>query len=70
MTNLPVNYHNFEVQKENIKRFSEKIVNPVELKSVEETKWWDPLNYFDHKVTGKEFNCLIEDLQKELRKIS
>lgn len=67
MTNLPVNYHKFEAQKDKIKRFSENLPKLIELKSVKEQKdFW--IVSFDHNVTGKEFNSLVEDLQKVLRK--
>ena len=46
MTNLPTNYHNFEIQKENIRKFSNKILEPVELKAVDEKFLWK----FDHRL--------------------
>lgn len=64
MTNLPTNYHNFEIQKENIRKFSNKILEPVELKAVDEKFLWK----FDHRVTGTEFNAAIEQIQEAFKK--
>lgn len=64
MTNLPTNYHNFEIQKENIRKFSNKILEPVELKAVDEKFLWK----FDHRVTGTEFNAAIEQIQEVFKK--
>lgn len=64
MTNLPTNYHNFEIQKENIRKFSNKILEPVELKAVDEKFLWK----FDHRVTGTEFNATIEQIQEAFKK--
>lgn len=64
MTNLPTNYHNFEIQKENIRKFSNKILEPVELKAVDEKFLWK----FAHRVTGTEFNAAIEQIQEAFKK--
>lgn len=64
MTNLPTNYHNFEIQKENIRKFSNKVLEPVELKAVDEKFLWK----FDHRVTGTEFNAAIEQIQEAFKK--
>ena len=64
MTNLPTNYHNFEIQKENIRKFSNKILEPVELKAVDEKFLWK----FDHRVIGTEFNAAIEQIQEAFKK--
>lgn len=64
MTNLPTNYHNFEIQKENIRKFSNKILEPMELKAVDEKFLWK----FDHRVTGTEFNAAIEQIQEAFKK--
>lgn len=64
MTNLPTNYHNFEIQKENIRKFSNRILEPVELKAVDEKFLWK----FDHRVTGTEFNAAIEQIQEAFKK--
>ena len=63
MSNLPINYHSFEINKNKIKAFSNTLPAPIELKSVaEEGSFW-----FDHRVTGAEFNSAIKQLQKAFR---
>lgn len=67
MTNLPINYHKFEIQKDAIKRFSENLPKPVELKSVDEKSIHIfGSSFLDHKVTGEEFNSLVKALNKAL----
>lgn len=66
MTNLPINYHKFEIQKDAIKRFSENLPKPVELKSVDEKKYFWKFSYGSHNVTGEEFNALVKALNKAL----
>lgn len=60
MSNLPINYRNFELNKARIKAFADDVSQPVKLDFVEETK----LLFFDHNVTGKEYNSLIRQLQQ------
>ncbi len=63
MSNLPINRSNFEVNKEKIKQFSANIPRPIKLNEVDEKRFF----FFDHNVTGEEFNQLIQDLQKALK---
>lgn len=63
MSNLPINYHSFEINKNKIKAFSNTLPAPIELKAVaEEGTLW-----FDHRVTGAEFNSAIKQVQKAFR---
>lgn len=62
MPNLPIKCSSFELNKEKIKKFSANLPRPIELKAVAEKRFC----IFDHNVTGKEFNSLIQDLQKAL----
>lgn len=63
MSNLPINYHSFEINKNKIKQFSNTLPAPIELKSVSESSF----KFFDHRVTGAEFNSAIEQVQKAFR---
>lgn len=62
MPNLPIKCSSFELNKEKIKKFSANLPRPIELNAVAEKRFL----FFDHNVTGKEFNSLIQDLQKAL----
>ena len=62
MSNLPIKCSSFELNKEKIKKFSANLPRPIELNAVAEKRFC----FFDHNVTGKEFNSLIQDLQKAL----
>lgn len=62
MPNLPIKCSSFERNKEKIKKFSANLPRPIELNAVAEKRFC----IFDHNVTGKEFNSLIQDLQKAL----
>lgn len=62
MPNLPIKCSSFELNKEKIKKFSANLPRPIELNAVAEKRFC----IFDHNVTGKEFNSLIQDLQKAL----
>lgn len=62
MSNLPIKCSSFELNKEKIKKFSANLPRPIELNTVAEKRFC----FFDHNVTGKEFNSLIQDLQKAL----
>lgn len=62
MSNLPIKCSSFELNKEEIKKFSANLPRPIELNAVAEKRFC----FFDHNVTGKEFNSLIQDLQKAL----
>ncbi len=62
MSNLPINYHSFEINKNKIKDFSNTLPTPIELKAVAE----DGI-IFDHRVTGAEFNSAIKQVQKAFR---
>ncbi|WP_304099713.1 hypothetical protein [Phascolarctobacterium succinatutens] len=62
MPNLPIKCSSFELNKEKIKKFSANLPRPIELNAVAEKRF----HFFDHSVTGKEFNSLIQDLQKAL----
>lgn len=66
MSNLPINYHSFEINKNKIKAFSNTLPAPIELKAVaEEGTIWTL--WVDHRVTGAEFNSAIEQIQKAFR---
>ena len=58
MSNLPIENHNFEKLKKELKEFSENLPDAPELDHVEEEGI-----FFDHKVTGEELNTLIINLQ-------
>ena len=62
MSNLPIKCSSFELNKEKIKKFSANLPRPIELNAVAEKRFC----FFDHNVTGKEFNSLLQDLQKAL----
>ena len=62
MSNLPIKCSSFELNKEKIKKFSANLPRPIELNALAEKRFC----FFDHNVTGKEFNSLIQDLQKAL----
>ncbi|MEK3865855.1 hypothetical protein MHH60_20515 [Paenibacillus sp. FSL H7-0716] len=64
MNELAIQTHDFNHAKKQLKEFSEKIPSSVDLQSV--ASKGGLFNWFDHNVTGNEFNQLTTQIQKHL----
>lgn len=79
MSELVIQYHNFENAKEELKKFSEQTVTDLDLKKVNNVKdvgefigdWFLGRGIgLNHKVTGEELNDLTLQIQKHLHSIN
>ncbi len=79
MSELVIEKHNFDIAKEQLKRFSEEIPEDLTLRKVDDDKdfgeFFGDLIFgrglgLDHKVTGEELNELTTDLQKHFHEIN
>lgn len=79
MSELVIQYHNFENAKEELKKFSEQTVTDLDLKKVNNSKdvgefigdWFFGRGIgLNHKVTGEELNDLTLQIQKHLHSIN
>lgn len=79
MSELIIQYHDFETAKEELKKFSEQTATDLDLKKVDDSKgvseflgdWFFGRGIgLDHKVTGEELNELTTQIQTHLHSIN
>ena len=64
MEELVIKKHDFEVAKENLKKFSQKESKDIAISSVKTSGWF--LGLGNHKVTGSELNDRLSVVQQHL----
>lgn len=66
---LQVSNHDFNAAKEQLKKFTEQDVEELKFDKVRTHEDFFGLEWSEHGVTGKEFNSLIEKVQKYFSKV-
>ena len=66
---LQISNHDFNVAKEQLKQFAEQDVEELKFDKVRTHEDFFGLEWSEHGVTGKEFNSLIEKVQKYFSKV-
>lgn len=66
---LQISNHDFNAAKEQLKKFAEQDVEELKFDKVRTHEDFFRLEWFEHGVTGKEFNSLVEKIQKYFAKV-